>query len=162
MARPRGSGVTPPAVRFWVKVRGGSVEDCWLWTASLNPRGYGRFFDGTRVIQAHRFAYEHLRSFIPDGLVLDHLCMTPACVNPWHLEPVTHAVNVARWGRSVTTCPQGHPYDEKNTRIGSKGKTCRACDARAARQRRAAVKSPTFPDGQDVPPVTADAFLGVA
>ena len=33
---------------------------------------------------------------IGDGLVIDHLCRNPRCVNPDHLEPVTTAVNTLR------------------------------------------------------------------
>ena len=33
---------------------------------------------------------------IPEGLELDHLCKNGKCVNPAHLEPVTHAENIRR------------------------------------------------------------------
>jgi hypothetical protein len=45
---------------------------------------------------AHRIVYEMHRGPIPSGLVLDHLCRTAACVNPWHLEPVAQGVNIER------------------------------------------------------------------
>ena len=45
---------------------------------------------------AHRFAYQYMIGPIPDGLELDHLCRNRPCVNPYHLEPVTRAVNHAR------------------------------------------------------------------
>jgi hypothetical protein len=48
------------------------------------------------VRPAHRAVYEILVGDVADGLDMDHLCRTPACVNPAHLEPVTHAVNMRR------------------------------------------------------------------
>jgi hypothetical protein len=45
---------------------------------------------------AHRWAYEHFVGPIPEGLEIDHGCFVHACVNPGHLEPVTHQENVRR------------------------------------------------------------------
>lgn len=80
--------------RWWEKVA--ITEGCWLWTASLDGNGYGRFHDGERDTKAHRSGYEMLVGPVPDGLELDHLCRVRACVRPDHLEPVTHAENVRR------------------------------------------------------------------
>jgi hypothetical protein len=120
--------------RFWSKVAGGQVDECWLWTACLNGVGYGRFgLTGAKsgYVLAHRWAYEQLRGDIPEGLVLDHLCRTRNCVNPWHLEPVSRRVNALRgrlWESEKTHCAQGHPFDETNTRLNRKGhRVCRTC-----------------------------------
>ena len=86
--------------RFWSKVR--KTSGCWLWTGATNADGYGTFhvdrFNGRqRVAYAHRIAYSLLRGPVPDGLELDHaVCGTRRCVNPDHLDPVTHAVNMQR------------------------------------------------------------------
>jgi hypothetical protein len=126
-----------PEERFWAKVR--KTETCWLWTATLNNQGYGEF--GSLGL-AHRFAYELLVGPIPEGLTLDHLCRQPACVRPDHLEPVTHRENVRRgegWsGRNArkTHCPQGHAYDEANTRWYHNQRNCRACDREKHQRRR--------------------------
>lgn len=85
------------ADRFWRKVQGGDVLTCWNWQGSRDRKGYGRFGITARETRfAHRWAYQQLIGEIPDGLVLDHLCRNPSCVNPWHLQPVTIAVNVQR------------------------------------------------------------------
>jgi hypothetical protein len=69
---------------------------CWLWTNRHGAGGYGQFWVGKDTHLAHRWAYEFLRAPIPYGLKLDHLCSTPACVNPWHMEPVTQRENLRR------------------------------------------------------------------
>lgn len=77
--------------RFWAKVdRTGA---CWLWTGSLNHHGYGRFrWDGENRL-AHRVAYSVLIAPLAKGLEVDHKCHTPRCVNPDHLQAVTHGKN---------------------------------------------------------------------
>jgi hypothetical protein len=84
--------------------------------------------------QAHRYAYELLVGPIASGLVLDHLCRNPGCVNPKHLEPVTDRENTRRGISSAaenakkTHCYRGHPFDERNTYVNLKGKrACREC-----------------------------------
>jgi len=70
-----------------------SQSGCWIWRGTLNPvSGYGYI----RNEPAHRVVYRSERGPIPAGYELDHLCRVPACVNPAHLEPVPHSVNVQR------------------------------------------------------------------
>lgn len=130
---------TPPLVRFWRKVL--RTDSCWLWLAAKNAKGYGYFMhataDGRRAGLAHRFAYTALVGPIPDGMTLDHLCETKACVNPAHLVPATAVANAMRSGMNVgrvnmakTHCPRGHEYTPENTkRIASRpnARYCRAC-----------------------------------
>jgi hypothetical protein len=122
--------------RFWSKVdKQGSpsahapeLGPCWVWTASLTAYGYGQFGFRKRVVRAHRVAYELSIGPIPQGLELDHLCRVHECVNPSHLEPVTHKTNMSRgFFRLKTHCPQGHPYDADNTYVLNGERFCRAC-----------------------------------
>lgn len=69
---------------------------CWNWLIGLNPHGYAMIRFGSRTYQAHSLMYRTLRGEVPVGLELDHLCRNRRCINPAHLEPVTHAVNNRR------------------------------------------------------------------
>lgn len=88
--------------RFFEKVSPEPNTGCWAWTGAVNSRGYGSVGMGCRghgraiVRAAHRVSWLLERGELPEGLVLDHLCRNPWCVNPAHLEPVTHAINVQR------------------------------------------------------------------
>lgn len=78
---------------------------CWVWKGKPNSAGYGRTQKDKKTVLAHRAVYELHNGPITDGLELDHLCRIPACVNPAHLDPVTHLVNVRR-GRAKSFSPE--------------------------------------------------------
>lgn len=113
---------------------------CWEWTGRRSEANYPQY--GKHW--AHRYVYELLVEPIPEGLELDHLCVNPPCVNPAHLEPVTHAENVKRaWEKNRSThCPQGHEFTEENTYrspTAGSSRACRECSRirqREARRRR--------------------------
>lgn len=72
-----------------------TADGCMEWRGT-KARGYGyATYNGKRTV-AHRIAYEFVRGPIPDGMVIDHLCRNRACINPWHLEATSQAVNVRR------------------------------------------------------------------
>lgn len=86
----------PANVRFAAKVTV-MANGCHEWIGAGRDSGvYGRFDVDGRLVQAHRWAYEHAVGPIPQGLELDHLCRNTKCVNPAHLEPVTRAENLRR------------------------------------------------------------------
>jgi len=108
---------------------------CWIWTAGKQGQGYPVFSVKGKHILAHRYFYEFYHSTrIPPGMQLDHLCRRPACVNPYHLEPVTHQENAKRHGpysfnSMKIECPEGHPYSGDNLRLGPNGERyCRTCN----------------------------------
>lgn len=119
-----------------------STNECWLWAGMVNSNDYGCIqvkIDGKwRSRQAHRIVYEALIGEIPKGLVLDHLCRTPRCVNPDHLDPVTDKENILRGigmgaiNAKRTHCMYGHEFNLTNTYWRkSGGRRCRTCSMRA-------------------------------
>src|SRR2546422_11469640 len=73
------------------------MSGCWLWIGQRNSlSGYGVLYIRGHLRLAHRLAYELFVGRIPKGLTLDHLCRTPACIKPAHVQPVTHAQNGRR------------------------------------------------------------------
>lgn len=106
---------------------------CHIWTANRNSAGYGQMAVGKgRKAKPHRVAYELAHGPIPDGLSLDHLCRTPACCNPAHLEPVTISENLsravaARRTALPTHCEAGH---ELTAAVRMRGGRCRLCSER--------------------------------
>ena len=123
---------------FWPKVNVGWTDECWEWTASLLPNGYGQFSSGKNrglSILAHRAAYVMILGDPGEDLQIDHLCHNKKCVNPQHLEAVTPRVNVRRahddgliknyrnGNSGKTHCKNGHPFDMV---IGGR-RACRKC-----------------------------------
>lgn len=73
-----------------------SDDSCWLWIGPANAAGYGRIsYDGT-LGYAHRRSYELRVGPIPEDRELDHTCNNRNCINPAHLEPVSHQENQRR------------------------------------------------------------------
>lgn len=125
--------------RFWLKVSLDKYIPCWTWLASLDRHGYGQFRLNGRTRRAHQVAWECIVGPIPTGKELDHLCGRPSCVNPAHLDPVSHAENIRRGKggehqRIKSHCPQGHPYNEENTRMYEGRRYCRACHKFSTRE----------------------------
>lgn len=131
----------------WVDYVVDDASGCWIWQRGGNGCGYGILRVGRKSVLAHRHYYEQHVGPIPAGLVIDHLCRNPSCVNPAHLEVVTVRENTLRGvgpaARNAvkTHCPKGHAYDDANTHIKKGTRQCRACDRaryHARKARRAA------------------------
>lgn len=113
------------------------IEDagtgCHRWQGPKHSAGYGLIGGHT---YAHRVAYETYIGPISDGHDIDHVaargCRYRDCVNPAHLEAVTHKVNVQRSERVAdqmarTHCPQGHEYSGHNLIVRRGKRECRTC-----------------------------------
>lgn len=133
--------------RFWMKVDKTGPGGCWLWTASQNTHGYGKFWVDGHTVPAHRIAYLLGVGPIPEGMDIDHVrtkgCHHRHCVNyEDHLEPVTKLENHRRGSRATKThCPRGHEYAGENlySRPGTAHRGCRACRREAAQRYRSSL-----------------------
>ena len=125
--------------RFWDKVE--KTDSCWNWSAYHTPTGYGTFKLNNKSILAHRYSYEELRGCIPPELEIDHLCRNRRCVNPDHLEAVTHTVNVRRGSNKgglpkQTHCKIGHALSGENLLVSTNGvRRCKRCRKEYDRKR---------------------------
>ena len=137
--------------RFWNKTSVNTWSNCWKWENN-SSFGYGYFSlkaSGNKVkrVRAHRLICHWLYGQLPNNLVVDHIwCNNPACINPLHLIPTTHRVNILRSSVTLasknlakTHCPKGHPYIALNIIQGKKKsnrRACRLCSLEYASQRR--------------------------
>jgi hypothetical protein len=132
-------------VSFWNKCEVGPGS-CWLWTGFLDRLGYGCVRMLGSVQKAHRMS-----AIVEFGdiasLDVDHLCRVRRCVNPAHLEPVTHRVNVLRGvaptaeNARKTACKNGHAFSADNTYDRPGGsRVCKQCVRDAGRRYRRSKK----------------------
>lgn len=130
--------------RFWKYVK--KTESCWMWTGEVTPNGYGTLSCRGHNRMAHRISFELFVGPIPDRMNIDHLCRNRICVNPSHLEPVTHRENVLRGiglcatNAKKTCCKRGH--DLSAAHIESNGRrSCTKCKSELQRIRRRTLAS---------------------
>jgi hypothetical protein len=109
---------TEVRVRFIEKFAYGGDLNCWEWLGAKTPQGYGSFrLSAYGATTAQRASYAIFIGDLAPGLTVDHLCGNPGCVNPAHLEAVTHQVNLRRGRKGACAvnarkegCPRGHEY----------------------------------------------------
>ncbi len=134
-SKPKNPGIyAPPIERLLSKFEVDPETGCWIWTASVNNRGYGVFWDGQKTQLAHRASYEWFIGPIPDGFTVDHLCRVRLCICPDDFEAVPNKENIlrgegltARYARA-THCKNGHPLSGDNLFNHPRGaRECRTC-----------------------------------
>jgi hypothetical protein len=81
--------------RFWSKIK--KTDTCWIWMASKNTYGYGRFGLGEKCLLAHRVSFFIHYGYLTPGLQVQHkpiVCHNTSCVNPDHLKEGLHKNNI--------------------------------------------------------------------
>jgi hypothetical protein len=128
---------TSPSQRFWACVEF-NPGDCWIWRGTYRGNNYGCFFAGktlegkNKYVSPQVFAWEETNGSLPAGMEIHHRCLNPACINPLHLEALSHEDHIATRTRVTKEfCIRGHPLSGNNLYIiSSTGyRRCRACDA---------------------------------
>lgn len=108
---------------------------CWEYNGGKSD-GYGRVWDGEKVVRAHRASYEAHTGPIAEGMSVLHTCDNPPCINPAHLFLGTIAANNADMrakGRNRTgeQHPQARLSDEQVASIRAATGTSQHALARA-------------------------------
>lgn len=130
-----------------------TVDGCWPWP-TVNRFGYPTCVASEgRPVGAHVAVWKSVNGAIPQGLQLDHLCHTDdagcpggvgcthrRCVNPAHLEPVTHQEQQRRkHGYRSPTCSRDHDREGNTMWVrdvsGSLYRKCRTCHRENERSR---------------------------
>lgn len=119
---------------------------CWIWTGWVDKDGYGKISLGAKHLGSkptHVVSYELAYGSVPEGLIVEHECNNPFCVNPDHLRATTQRFNVMRsegpaaLNAKKTHCPKKHEYTPNNTywfptRTGW-GRSCCICNKRRSK-----------------------------
>lgn len=124
-------------VRFFASIEY-APSGCWLWIGGTSG-GYAMVsIPGIKGrMQAHRVAYQWHVGPLVDGLEIDHICRRRNCVNPTHLEQVTHRTNTIRGVAPSakhaikTHCNLGHSLSDAYERLQGPlnriQRICRSC-----------------------------------
>lgn len=79
-----------------------------IWTGFANERGYGQIQVGGKRVKVHRFAWERANGPIPEGMVIDHICFTPSCVEVTHLRLASKSENGSNRASALSSGRTGY------------------------------------------------------
>ncbi len=122
--------------RWLSKVSFDQIPGCWIWTGGVTGSNVRARYGTTNIKKSptstewrskyiHVLSYEIYVGEILPGLEIDHLCRNILCLNPEHLEAVTHKENrrrarldVCRKGIHDLTKPGSVRWDDRGYRRG--------------------------------------------
>lgn len=122
-------------IRRWTRVhrilscRVEGSDACWPFNGHVSSAGYGSLvivYQGRKIRPAHRISYLLFVGFLEEGKEINHICRNKACVNPDHLELVTHTDNLLWRNFTKTHCINGHEYTPENT-VWDRSMGCKRC-----------------------------------
>lgn len=121
--------------RFMGKVMFEPNTGCWLWNGPWNHAGYGSFKLHNSNVRSHKISFIHFKGLVRPGLSVAHKCHTRCCVNPDHLESISHKQNCIDRNKRKIYCNKGHLFTDENKKPQNKGKSycCRICANEANR-----------------------------
>lgn len=90
-----------------------SETSCWTWTGPTSGdkgrgKDYPRMSLSGQTVAVHIVMFTNEHGYVPGRKQVDHTCRNRRCVNPAHLELVTHKENQRRRdrARAAITCQE--------------------------------------------------------
>jgi len=113
-------------------------DGCWIWPGKSDGSGYGVIHHNGKNLRTHKYSYTVVFGRVVTKEVLHHICHNKLCVNPDHLEDLTHSEHTfvtpgtpSYNNRLKTHCIRGHEFSPENTYIrqlkNTTGRVCRKC-----------------------------------
>jgi hypothetical protein len=89
---------------------------CLVWAGASTRSGYGVAVYRGKQTTVHRVMYQLFHGAgIPEGMEVDHKCNTRNCINPDHLQLLTHQENMRVGAERRSACRAGHEWNDDNT-----------------------------------------------
>ena len=93
------------------------VGDCLVWQGTKRSNGYGVTVYLGKQTTTHRVMYALHFGGITEVMEVDHTCNRRDCINPEHLQAVTHQENMRLGALRRKSCKAGHEWNERNTYV---------------------------------------------
>ena len=101
--------------KFWNNISYEALTGCWLWDGATTRSFYGVIAINGKNMYTHRLSAK-IHGLDMSGDVMRHLCNTPSCCNPLHLETGSHKDNAADRVKLVKSMTLPKPLKIKRSR----------------------------------------------